>query len=43
MNEARYARLAKANPERAEMLFKAAEENAKARYDYLVKYARLFD
>lgn len=43
MNEARYARLAKANPERAEMLFKAAEENAKARYDYLVKYGRLFD
>lgn len=43
MNEARYARLAKANPERAEMLFKAAEENAKARYEYLVKYSRLFD
>ncbi|MCM1307897.1 MAG: pyruvate:ferredoxin (flavodoxin) oxidoreductase [Butyrivibrio sp.] len=43
MNEARYARLAKANPERAEMLFTAAEENAKARYDYLVKYGKLFD
>ncbi len=43
MNEARYARLAKANPERAEKLFTAAEENAKARYEYLVKYSRLFD
>ncbi len=43
MNEARYARLAKANPERAEKLFTAAEENAKARYEYLVKYSRLFE
>ena len=43
MNEARYARLAKANPERAEKLFAAAEENAKARYEYLVKYSRLFE
>ncbi len=43
MNEARYARLAKANPERAEKLFTAAEQNAKERYDYLVKYSRLFE
>ena len=43
MNEARYARLAKSNPERAEKLFTAAEENAKARYEYLLKYSRLFE
>ena len=43
MAEARYARLAKSNPERAEKLFTEAEENAKARYEYLVKYSRLFE
>ena len=43
MNEARYARLAKSNPERAEKLFTEAEANAKARYEYLKKYSRLFE
>ncbi len=43
MNEARYARLAKANPERAEKLFESAEKNAKDRYEYLTKYSRLFE
>ncbi len=41
-NEARYARLAQSFPERAKELFAKAEENAKNRYDRLVKMAELY-
>lgn len=43
MNEARYARLAKSNPERAEQLFQAAEKSAKERYEHLVKLSKLYE
>ncbi|HBD86304.1 MAG TPA: pyruvate:ferredoxin (flavodoxin) oxidoreductase, partial [Clostridiales bacterium] len=43
MNEARYSRLTMEFPERAETLFTAAEENAKARYDHLVKLKKLYE
>ncbi len=42
-NEARYARLAQSFPERAKDLFVKAEENAKARYDRLVKMGKLYE
>ena len=42
-NEARYARLAQSFPERAQMLFAKAEAAAKAKYDRLVKYGKMFD
>jgi len=42
-NENRYARLAQSNPERAAVLFKKAEENAKAKYDRLTKYSKLYE
>ena len=37
MNEARYSRLTLEFPERAEVLFEKSEENAKARYQHLLK------
>ncbi len=42
-NENRYARLAQTNPERAAVLFKKAEENAKAKYERLTKYSKLYE
>ena len=42
MNEARYARLAQASPERAEQLFNRAEEAAKAKYEKLKKMVELY-
>ena len=41
-NEARYARLATAFPERATELFEKNEENAKARYEHLLKLKELY-
>lgn len=41
-NEARYTRLVKPFPERAEKLFKASEEAAKARYEHLQKLVELY-
>ena len=41
-NEARYTRLIKPFPERAERLFKESEEAAKARYDHLQKLIELY-
>ena len=41
-NEARYTRLIKPFPERAERLFKESEEAAKARYDHLQKLVELY-
>jgi len=42
-SENRYSRLAASNPERAEQLFAKAEENAKAKYDRLTKYGKLYE
>ncbi len=42
-NENRYNRLAQSNPERAAKLFAEAEENAKAKYERLTKYGKLFE
>ena len=42
-NEARYARLATAFPERATELFEKNEENAKARYEPLLKLKALYE
>ena len=41
-NEARYTRLIKPFPERAERLFKESEEAAKARYEHLQKLVELY-
>ena len=41
-NEARYTRLIKPFPERAEKLFKESEEAAKARYEHLQKLVELY-
>ena len=41
-NEARYTRLVKPFPERAEKLFKESEEAAKARYEHLKKLVELY-
>ena len=43
MGEVRYNALARQNPERAERLFDKALENAKDRYDYLLRYAKLYN
>ena len=43
MNEARYSRLTREFPERAERLFQASEENAKARYEHLMKLKALYE
>ena len=42
MNEARYSRLTREFPERAEELFKKSEDAAKERYDHLVKLKTLY-
>ena len=41
MNEARYSRLTREFPERAEALFEASEENAKARYAHLLRLVEM--
>ena len=43
MNEARYSRLTREFPDRADSLFEASEENAKARYDHLMKLKSLYE
>ncbi len=43
MNEARYTALTRSFPERAEMLFKKAEETAMARYQHLLKLQKLYE
>ncbi len=42
-NENRYSRLAASNPERAEALFAQAEATAKAKYERLTKYSKLYE
>ncbi len=42
-SENRYSRLAQTNPERAEELFAKAADNAKAKYDRLTKYGKLYE
>ncbi len=43
MNEARYARLTREFPERAEELFSRNEDAAKARYDHLMKLKDMYE
>ena len=43
MNEARYSRLTREFPERATELFEKNEENAKARYEHLLKLKALYE
>jgi pyruvate-ferredoxin/flavodoxin oxidoreductase len=43
MGEVRYNALARQNPERATKLFDKAVKNAADRYDYLVRYAKLYN
>ena len=43
MNEARYSRLTREFPDRADALFSASEENAKARYEHLMKLKALYE
>ncbi|MCR5664285.1 MAG: pyruvate:ferredoxin (flavodoxin) oxidoreductase [Oscillospiraceae bacterium] len=43
MNEARYSRLTREFPERAERLFQANEDNAKERYEHLMKLKALYE
>ena len=43
MNEARYSRLTREFPERAEVLFKRNEDEAKARYEHLLKLIDMYD
>lgn len=43
MGEVRYSSLAAKNPERADALFNKALENAKDRYDYLNRLAKLYE
>ncbi len=42
MGEVRYNALARQNPERADMLFNKAVNNAKDRYDYLTRLTKLY-
>ena len=42
MGEVRYNALARQNPERADMLFSKAVNNAKDRYDYLTRLTKLY-
>ena len=42
MNEARYSRLTREFPDRADRLFDASEENAKARYEHLLKLKEMY-
>ena len=43
MNEARYSRLTREFPERADVLFQRNEDEAKARYDHLLKLIEMYD
>ena len=43
MNEARYSRLTREFPDRANDLFEKNEENAKARYEHLMKLKALYE
>ena len=43
MNEARYSRLTREFPERADRLFAASEANAKERYDHLMRLVSLYE
>jgi pyruvate-ferredoxin/flavodoxin oxidoreductase len=43
MNEARYSRLTREFPERADRLFEEAEKNAMARYDHLLKLKKMYE
>lgn len=43
MNEVRYSSLARKFPEKAEMLFTTAEEQAKEKYEHWTKYGKLFE
>ena len=43
MGEVRYNSLVKQNPERAEKLFNKAIKNAADRYDYLLRFAKLYN
>jgi pyruvate-ferredoxin/flavodoxin oxidoreductase len=43
MNEARYSRLTREFPDRASVLFAKNEENAKERYEHLLKLIELYD
>ncbi len=43
MNEARYSRLTREFPERATVLFEKNEENAKQRYEHLLKLIDMYD
>ena len=43
MNEARYSRLTREFPERADVLFVRNEEEAKARYEHLTKLISMYD
>ena len=43
MNEARYSRLTREFPERAEALFEKAEETATNRYAHLLKLKEMFE
>ena len=42
MNEARYSRLTREFPDRADTLFTASEENAKARYEHLQRLVEMY-
>jgi len=42
MNEARYNRLTREFPDRAENLFERNEENAKARYEHLQRLIEMY-
>ena len=41
MNEVRYSSLLRAFPQRAEKLFKEAEENSKEKYEKLLKLSKI--
>ena len=43
MNEARYSRLTREFPERADILFQRNEDEAKARYEHLLKLIDMYD
>ena len=43
MGEVRYSSLVRQDPERAERLFEKAKNNAAERYDYLMRYAKLYN
>ena len=43
MGEVRYNALARQNPERAQMLFDQAAKNANDRYEYLLKFSKLYE